>query len=215
MDSAGEGIVLFGDVVGSRRAPEARGAWLRALCYELDDLYGGDRLAGFGFTQGDELQGLLKLAADPLRAVLHGSLHAEARPMRWVVVAGPIAPGDGPATERGGEAFLAAREMIDRARRQRDGLLMAAGDREADELLVDLAPVLADTLAGLSPRQRTVARLGVEDRLRQAEIAERLGVSRATVSVTWARGSVNSIDRLGHAIRAIFSAGVQRAFGAS
>src|SRR5207247_1525868 len=82
-----------------------------------------------------ELQGLLKPGADPLRAVLHATLHAEARPTRWVAVAGPVAPGQGPATERGGEAFLQAREMIDRARRQRDGLLLASGDGAADHLL--------------------------------------------------------------------------------
>src|SRR4051794_35889749 len=63
-------IVLFGDVVGSRRAPAAAAAWLRRLAAELDRLYAAEALASFGFTQGDELQGLLTASADPVRAVL-------------------------------------------------------------------------------------------------------------------------------------------------
>jgi DNA-binding CsgD family transcriptional regulator len=207
-DPGSDGIVLFGDVVGSRRAPAAASAWLRRLCRELEHLYGRDRLAPFAFTQGDELQGLLKLSADPVRAVLYASLHPEARPMRWAVVAGPVVPGEGPATERGGEAFLRARGEIERARRQRDGLLMVSGDATSDALLDDVAPVLAEQLWGLSTRQRTVARLALLEDLRQADIAERLGVSRATISVTWGRARVRSIERLASAVRTVFAAGV-------
>jgi len=51
------GIVLFGDVVESRDDPEGSSAWLRILCGILEDRYApADRLAGFGFTQGDELR---------------------------------------------------------------------------------------------------------------------------------------------------------------
>jgi len=52
------GIVLFGDVVESRDDPEAASAWLRTLRALLEGIYAPpDRLAPFGFTQGDELQG--------------------------------------------------------------------------------------------------------------------------------------------------------------
>jgi RNA polymerase sigma factor (sigma-70 family) len=201
-----EAIVVFGDVVGSRRAPAASSEWLRRLCAELEGVYGPDRLAPFAFTQGDELQGLLRPTADPLRGVLHASLHAEARPMRWAVVRGVVERGSGPATERGGEAYVHARGLIDLARRQRDGLLMVTGREPADTLLADLAPVLAELLEGLSTRQRTVARLALLDGLRQAEVAERLDVSRATVSVTYGRARVRSIERMASAVRLVFAA---------
>ena len=66
----GIGLVLFGDVVESRRDSVASTAWLRDLVAELDGTYGDRRLAPFGFTQGDELQGLLAPDADPLDAIL-------------------------------------------------------------------------------------------------------------------------------------------------
>jgi DNA-binding CsgD family transcriptional regulator len=202
-----EALVIFGDVVGSRRAPTATSGWLRRLCMELEVVYGADRLAPFAFTQGDELQGLLRPTADPLRGVLYASLHELARPMRWAVVRGVVARGEGPATERGGDAFLKARALIDVARRQRDGLLMISGGEPADTLLADLAPVLAELLKGLSLRQRTLARLAVLEGLRQAEVADRLDVSRATVSVTFGRAGIRSIERLASAIRLVFAQG--------
>jgi RNA polymerase sigma factor (sigma-70 family) len=201
-------IVLFGDVVDSRRAAAAASAWLRQLCFELEGLYGEDRLASFAFTQGDELQGLLLPTAEPIRAVMHASLHASARPMRWAVVRGMVERGEGPATEWGGDAFVQARELIETAKRQRDGLLMVSGDPRIDQLLGETAPVLSELLRELSPRQRTVARLALLEGLRQAEVAERLAVSRATVSVTSARARVRSIERMAAAVTMIFRTGV-------
>jgi hypothetical protein len=201
-------IVLFGDVVDSRRAPAAASAWLRQLCFELESLYNEDRLASFAFTQGDELQGLLLPSADPVRGVMHASLHESARPMRWAIVHGMVERGEGPATEWGGDAFVQARELIETAKRQRDGLLMVSGDARTDPLLANVAPVLAELLRELSSRQRTVARLVLLDGLRQAEVAERLAVSRATVSVTYGRGRVRSIERMAAAVTTIFRTGV-------
>ncbi len=206
--NTGRGIVLFGDVVDSRRDPTAASEWLRDLAGGLDGLYGSDRLAPFGFTQGDELQGLLVETADPLTAVLVAGLAELARPMRWVAVAGEVAEGQGPATERSGPAFIGAREAIDRVRRQRDRLLLVTGDPHADGLLADLAPLLGEMVAQLTPRQRTIARLALVDGLRQADVAEALHVSRATISVTYGRGGVRSIGRLADATRAIFREGV-------
>ncbi len=101
------GIVLFGDVIDSRREPERASAWLRSLRAALEQaIPSGERLAQFGMTQGDELQGLLTADADPFRAILVGCLDERALPMRWVVSAGPIDPGRGPAIERTGPAFL-------------------------------------------------------------------------------------------------------------
>ncbi|HEY3073473.1 MAG TPA: sigma factor-like helix-turn-helix DNA-binding protein [Candidatus Limnocylindrales bacterium] len=206
--TASRGIVLFGDVVDSRRDPVRSSAWLRTLCSELETLYPPDeRVAGFGFTQGDELQGLLAATADPLLAVLHAALDPEAMRMRWAVALGQVEVGTGPATERTGEAFLRARELLEATRFRRDGLLMSTGEPGADRLLDNLAPLLAELLDDLSPRQRVIARLMLLEGLRQAEVAAELGVARATVSVAYARGRVRPIDRLATALRSIFGAG--------
>jgi RNA polymerase sigma factor (sigma-70 family) len=202
------GIVIIADVVGSRRAPGAAGEWLRRLTRELNEAYGSDRLAPFAFTQGDEMQGLLRLEADPLRAILHASLDPSTTDMRWAIVAGPIASGRGPATERSGEAYFIARDLIGAVARARDGLGMRSGSRDTDLLLADLSPLLAELLGELSARQREIARLALVDGLRQAEVAERLGVSRATISVTWGRSRVRSIERLTRVLRTLFAAGV-------
>jgi hypothetical protein len=50
-------------------------------------------------SQGDELQGLLRLTADPFMAVLRGTLADGAQPMRWAIVADDRVRS-GPATER-------------------------------------------------------------------------------------------------------------------
>ena len=206
--TASRGIVLFGDVVDSRRDPVRSSAWLRTLCSELENLYPPDeRVAGFGFTQGDELQGLLAATADPLLAVLHAALDPDAMRMRWAVALGQVEVGTGPATERTGEAFLRARELLEATRFRRDGLLMSTGEPGADRLLDNLAPLLAELLDDLSPRQRVIARLMLLEGLRQAEVAAELGVARATVSVAYARGRVRPIDRLATALRSIFGAG--------
>jgi predicted DNA-binding protein (UPF0251 family) len=208
-------VVVFGDVVDSRLDGPASARWLRELAAELDDVYGSMRRAPFGFTQGDELQGLLDTAADPLTAVLRATLRAEAPPaMRWAIAAGDVEPGEGPTTQRTGPAFVAARELIDAARRRRDRLVVRSGDPEADELLDDIAPVLGTLLVELTDRQREVARLLLVDGLRQADAAARLDVARPTVSVAAERAHVRDIDRLRRATLALLRAGIARRSGA-
>ena len=214
MTTGERAIVLFGDVVDSRMDPAAATAWLRTLCMELDMLYAEDRVAGFGFTLGDELQGLLTPSADPFRAVLHAGLHDGYRVMRWAVAAGPIEAGTGPATERSGQAFIAARQALGDARRHHDRLVVRTGDPRADDLLDDLAPLLVELLDGMSDKQRVVARLLVGEGLRQAEAADRLGVARATISVVARRARARSIGRLTRALRTIFAEGIARSEGA-
>jgi hypothetical protein len=204
------GIVLFGDVVASRRAGALAGPGLRALAAELDATFAGERLARFGFTQGDELQGLLVPTANPFRAVVHAALRPEPIGLRWAIAGGPIDPGRGPATQRTGAAFVRAREALERARARRDDLVASAGEPVADALLEDLAPLLAVLLGELSDRQRVLARLLLVEGIRKAEAAERLAVSRATVSVLAERGRVRAIERLARALGRIVTDGVAR-----
>lgn len=203
-------IVLFGDIVDSRHAAGSS-AYLRALRDELDATYLGARLAPAGFTQGDEIQLLLAPGADPFRAVVRAALHPDGRELRWAVVAGPVEPGTGPATERNGPAFRAARDALEDAKVRREGLVAITGDPAADGLLAEVGPLLPALLAELTARQREVARLVLVDGLRRADAAERLGVSRATVSVIAARARVRHLDRLASALATIFADGVARA----
>lgn len=211
-----QAFVVFGDVVRSRVDAPAATTWLRELIGELESAYPkAARLAPFAFTQGDELQALLHLDADPLEAVLRGTLNEHALPMRWVIVAGAVEPGHGPATERTGPAFLAARTLLGQARARRDGLLVQVGERAADALLAELTPLLADLLADLTERQRSIARLMLVEHLRQSEVAERLDVSRATISVMAERARIRRIEGLLAAIRRIVADGITTPSGAS
>jgi hypothetical protein len=196
-------IVIFGDVIHSRTDPAGSSAWLRTLCAGLQVAFHGQVLAEFGFTQGDELQGLLHASGDPLGVVLRAALAPDARPMRWAIAIGGVEPGRGPATQRTGEAFIAARTALEESRRRRTSLQIVTGDPAVDVLLDDLAPVLGSELEALSPTQRRVAGMILVDGLRRSEVADRLEVSRATVSVAASRGGVPSLERLSRAIRTL------------
>jgi DNA-binding CsgD family transcriptional regulator len=207
-------IVLFGDVIRSRRDASGSTEWLRTLVQELEKTYSpADRLADFEFTQGDEIQGLLVITADPIHAVIRAALHPDRKPMRWVAVAGEVDPGRGPATQRTGTAFLRARELLAEAASRRDGLLLATGHPTTDRLLGDLAPLLAELLGDLTPRQRAIGRLLLVEELRRSEVAERLNVSRATISVAADRAHLRSIARLAGALGTLFMSGIAAAGG--
>jgi len=205
------GLVLLGDVVRSRRDGVGSATWLRDLVAELDGVYGDVRLAPFGFTQRDELQGLLAPGADPLTAVLHAAFGPGGRRMRWVAVRGetdvdPVG-GAAPVTERTGPALLEARRVMDGARSGHVRLAILTGRTDVDALLADLTPALVDMLDGLTERQRTVARMALVDDLRQSEVADRLKVRRATISVSFSRARVRSLGRLVAGIRRVYSSG--------
>jgi hypothetical protein len=206
--------VLFGDVVDSRHDSGASD-YLRALRDDLDSAYPAERLAATGFTQGDEIQLLLVPDADPFRAVVRAGLDGDARGLRWACVSGLVEPGTGPATERTGPAFHAARDLLERAKARREGLVAVTGDPAADALLADLGPLLAALLDDLTARQREIGRLLLVDGLRRADAADHLRVSRATVSVIADRGRIRHIGRLANALEAIFRDGVARAAAAA
>jgi DNA-binding CsgD family transcriptional regulator len=197
-------LVLFGDVIRSRRDAPAATDWLRTLAADLNAAYhDGQRLAPFEFTQGDEIQGLLAPGANAIAAIVRGTLHPDARPMRWVVVAGEVDPGRGPATQRSGPAFVAARERLAQANVRRERVALVSGDPSTDELLDGLGPILGELLADLTARQRQIARLILVDGLRRSEAAEALRVSRATISVAADRAHLRSIGDLARVLHVL------------
>lgn len=199
-------LVLFGDVVRSRRDATASTTWLRTLRADLTNAYPtADRLAEFEFTQGDEIQGLLAPSADPIRAILRAALHPDRHPMRWVVVAGEVDPGSGPATQRSGAAFVAARDRLAGAAARRELLAVVSGDPATDELLDGLAPLLGQLLEDLTERQRAIAWHLLVDGRRRSEAADRLGVSRATVSVGADRAHLREIGELARVVRTLLA----------
>jgi DNA-binding CsgD family transcriptional regulator len=198
------GLVLFGDVIRSRRDAPAATDWLRTLAADLTAAFSGrERLAPFEFTQGDELQGLLAPGVNPLTAILRGTLHPEAHPMRWVVVAGEVDPGRGPATQRSGPAFIAARERLAQANTRRERVAIVSGDARTDDLLDGLGPLLGELLADLTDRQREIGWLLLVEGLRRSDAADRLGVSRATVSVAADRAHLRSIGELARVLQTL------------
>jgi DNA-binding NarL/FixJ family response regulator len=88
---------------------------------------------------------------------------------------------------------------------------MSSGDPHADSLLDRLAPLLAELLGDLTERQVEIGRLLVIEGLRQSEVADRLHVSRATVSVATDRAHIRSITRLASVLRELFAAGQEAA----
>ena len=125
------------------------------------------------------------------------------------VVASRLGPG-GPATRWGigagdddASATAHARIALRRARDHGTWLGFATGDGWREALLADLGLALAALLDDLTPRQAEIACLILVHGARQAEVAGALGVSRATVSVTVARGRLPAIAGALRAIEAL------------
>lgn len=231
-----DAIAIVGDDAEDRHGDPLEPGRLEAIARLLDAAYPVGRLAGFTMS-GSGFTAVLSAEADPLLAVLLVGLLDDAPRVRWsIAVTGPsgVRRGDdsfvgaggavvgavgaaaGPAVGAAGPAVGAvdaaldrARDALDRARVRRDHLVVRTGEPCADRLLDAIAPLLAGLLEDLTDRQRSVARMLLLDGLRQADVAEALGVSRATVSVMAGRGRVRSIERLAGAIRVVTAAGRQ------
>jgi hypothetical protein len=199
------GLFVIGDAIGSKRDSAGTAEWLRALAADLDAALAGSRRAPFEFTRGDEIRGLLRPDADPLSVVLHAALAQSTRPMRWGIAWGDVdpAPPAAPAGELTGPVVVAAEAAVAEAKHRRERLVLRTGNAAADALLDGMAPALMDMLGELTQTQRHVAALAVIEGLRQSEVAERLKVRRATISVSFARARVASLESLAGAIRRV------------
>jgi DNA-binding CsgD family transcriptional regulator len=180
-------------------------ARLASLRSSLDAAFPGGLLAPFELGSG-RIVGLLAPGIDPLRPVLVGSVGDGAVRLRWGIAQGALASGRGGIARRARALTAGADDAIDLGRARRDHLVVRTGVEGADRLLDGIAPLLVELLDDLTDRQRTVARLILLDGLRQSDVADALGVSRATVSVMVGRGRIRSVERLAGAIRAVMSA---------
>jgi DNA-binding CsgD family transcriptional regulator len=199
------GIAVIGDELEKRTVGPASRADLRALAARLDSAYRDDRLAGFSVTDG-QLTGLLRSDADELGVVMVAGLGVDGPRLRWAIVEGRLeAAGDG-GSPRADGLVESARRTLELARRRRELLVIRTGEPGADRLLDGIAPLLGELLDDLTDRQKVVARMLLVDGLRQADVADALGVSRATVSVLVRRGRIRSIERLVASIRAVVGA---------
>lgn len=213
MREEGRGVVVAVAAAGASAGPAAIPGWLRDLAAALEHACG--ELLGSPFAQldGGNLAAQLAAGADPLEAFLRGTLRqAERAPraavhLRWAIAAGPV-PIAHAAADEGHAAIDVAVAALANGQRDRAGLVIRSGHPGADRLLADVAPVVAEMVELLTPRQRDVARLMLVDGLRQAEAAERLGIARSTVGVIAARARIRSMERLIDAARTVFAAGL-------
>ncbi len=199
------GIAVIGERVGQGIGGTVPPPDLRALAAALDAAYADGRLAGFAVTDG-RLIGILRPDADGLGVVMVAGLRVGDLRLRWALVEGELEPaGDGPSPRADG-LVADARRTFELARLRRERLVIRTGEPGADRLLDGIAPLLGELLDDLTDRQRIVARLLLLDGRRQADAADALGVSRATISVLVGRGRIRSIERLADSIRAIVAA---------
>ena len=147
------------------------------------------------------------------RVIVRGRLRAARSAGRTLKVRGPVDGTDPFATlldawfdpampaARWSVVFgvdLDVEAALDVATARRELLIVRSGSEDADALLADLSPVLGRLLDDLTSSQRRLARLLLIEGLRQADAAETLGISRASVSVAKdAPGSTRSTSSFG------------------
>jgi DNA-binding CsgD family transcriptional regulator len=125
--------------------------------------------------------------------------------MRWVCLRSCPDGLDAKIGDAGLPGSAAAFEALKAARAAHEMLVLRTGRADIDRLLADMTPALAGLLGDMTARQRAVARMALLEGLRQSEVARRLGVRRATVSVSFARARIQSLAALVSAIRRVFS----------
>ena len=183
-------VVVIGDVVGSRRAPD-RAVLHERLARALDEVnasHGGD----LRLTVGDEYQGAFPTVGHALRATL--ALRLALLPgadVRHGIGLGPVRTLDAGTRIEDGPGWWAARAAIDAVRAAegrpatrsaRTAYRRAEGEQGPEPAVVDAALLGRDEVVGrLSGRGLSVLR-GLMAGRTQREIAEAEGVSTSAVS---------------------------------
>lgn len=211
-------IAVIADLVGSKAA--AAPAWFDELAEVLNEHFSarGTLVADFVRTRGDELDGLISLAADPFDAYLFGALGYRAGvavlPTRWVVVAGAVRPGSGPADRRDGLAIWQAQDLIPSLRASGDyALILRSGAPQPDANLARLMPWIHQGVADLTDNQRHLLahRMRAGDTtltLKRLRLGARVDVSLEAVRKTLASTKVRRLDDLMAVARAEFARGI-------
>ena len=175
--------VIDGDVIGSRNIADST-ARLDSLCFELNQSLAAEIEAGFKRTKGDEIQGLLQLATNPLKAYLAYGLRIDRLPMRWVLVSGLVNKPAGPATDGDGDAYIRASSLLETMRGSGELLRFETGEAELDRRLAVFAPWIGDWINKLTAQQRAVleVRLNAPEVTQGKIIARRANVTPSVVS---------------------------------
>ena len=172
-------FVLTADQVGSRTSPDL----VAEVTTDLKARFGRDLVLGPDRTAGDEFEVLTDRAAAALQVALH-----LLRLRTWSVGLG-IGRVDTPlpatAREAAGDAFVLAREAVDRAKRRPHRFALAAG-RGDGPLRGEDVEALVELLLALRDRRSAegweVADL-LESEGSQVAVAARLGVTPQAVSL--------------------------------
>jgi hypothetical protein len=171
-------FVLTADQIGSRTSPDLVGE----VSGDLRERFGADLVLGPDRTAGDEFEVVADRAAAALRITLHLlRLHT------WSVGLG-VGPVDAPlpttAREGAGEAFMLAREAVDRAKRRPHRF--ALNGSEGGSLPGSHVEALVELLLAVRDR-RSAEGWEVADLLEvegsQVAVAARLGVTPQAVSL--------------------------------
>ncbi|MGH7546251.1 MAG: SatD family protein [Gemmatimonadota bacterium] len=195
-DDRGAYCAVLADVVRSRSVTEAQAlqSALESAASRLGRVFGDELAAEATITSGDEVQILLHSPESAFDVMLELVNAMHPMELRFGVGRGelqtPLRPTTGSLS---GPVFYAAREALDRARRQGwAGVFDGFGERS--ETLTVLADCALSIVGGWTPAQRESARAYLE-RGTQEAAAKALGLHRTTVTRNLERGLVRQVIR--------------------
>lgn len=198
---------VLADVVRSRSVSEPRTlqSALESAAARLEATYGDELAAEATITSGDEVQILLHSPGSAFDVMLELVNAMHPVELRFGVGQGelqtPLRPTTGSLS---GPVFYAAREALERARRQ-GWAAVFDGFGERSETLTVLADCALSIVGGWTSAQRESARAYLE-RGTQEAAAKALGLHRTTVTRNLERGLVRQVIRCRDHLRRLLSA---------
>lgn len=189
--------IITGDIAGSRRA-KAPGKWLEPLKRVLGSL--GSAPQDWEIYRGDAFQVEVRNPEDALRAALRIKAAVKCEKdldVRMAIGIGRTEHAAPVITERNGEAFVHSGSRFDQLQDEKRRLAIRSPFPELDrdmDIYLRLASVIMDRWTPLSAE--VISMLLSEPDLKQAAIAERLGISQSSVSDRLARASWDEVQAL-------------------